>query len=220
MRKQTSTCPPDARVAQLAQGDHGVLATSELLACGLTHAGIHRRARAGRLHRLHHGVYAVGHAAVSRKGRLLAAVKACGAGAVLSHQSAAELWKLAPRCPGPIHVTVPEPRRPRPGPGIAVYRSKAVLDRDVARRSGIPVTTPVRTLRELKRVLPREEWEAAIDRARARGFDVGDVIDSRRPAARSSGSSCGFAAAIASRHRGSTCGLAGTWSISSGRRAG
>jgi predicted transcriptional regulator of viral defense system len=157
MRKQTSTRRPDALAAELARRDHGVLATAELLACGLTHPGIHRRARAGRLHRVHHGVYAVGHTNLSRKGRWLAAVKACGSNVLLSHQSAAELWELLPRCPGPIHITVPAHRRPRPGRGISVHRSKTLPDRDVTRRERIPVTTLLRTLRDLKRALPRDQ---------------------------------------------------------------
>lgn len=164
-------------MARLARGDHGVLTTAELLACGLTHAGIHRRARAGRLHRLHHGVYAVGHAALSREARWLAAVKACGPGAVLSHQCAAELWELSPRCPGPTHVTVPYAKNPRADARISVHRSRTLGASDVTRRNHIPVTTPIRTLRDLKRVLPREQWEAAIDKARARGFRLDDGID-------------------------------------------
>src|SRR3954453_21471501 len=112
MRKSAFTERPEARLARRARGDHGVLTAAELLGCSLTHTGIHRRVRAGRLHRLYHGVYAVGHAALSREGHLLAAVKACGPGAVLSHHSAAELWELARRRGGPIYVTVPYVRNP------------------------------------------------------------------------------------------------------------
>jgi very-short-patch-repair endonuclease len=177
MRKPAFTERCEARLARLAEREHGVLATAELLACGLTHAGIHRRVGAARLHRLYHGVYAVGHAALSREGHLLAAVKACGPGAVLSHHSAAELWELARRRPGPIHVTVPYVKNPRADARIKVHRSRALPDRDVARRGRVPVTTPTRTLRDLKHVLPREEWESAIDRARARGFDTTGVAD-------------------------------------------
>lgn len=177
MRKQAFTWAPDGRVAHLARRDHGVLATAELLACGLTHAGIHRRAAAGRLHRVHRGVYAIGHAALSREARWVAAVKACGPDAVISHQSAAELWELTPRCPGPVHVTVPYARNPNPNAGIAAHRSRTLSPRDTTRRQRIPVTTPARTLRDLRRLLPREQWEAAVDRARARGFPISGVVD-------------------------------------------
>jgi very-short-patch-repair endonuclease len=72
---------------------------------------------------------------------------------------------------------VPVDRHPRSVRGILVHRSKTLEDRDTTRRHRIPITTPSRTLRDLKRVLPREQWEAAVDRARARGFPVANVVD-------------------------------------------
>lgn len=177
MRDKPFIRPPEACVAQLARCDHGVLATPELLACGLTRPGIQRRVEAGRLHRLYQGVYAVGHAALSREGRWLAAVKASGPNAALSHQSAAQLWTLMPRYAGPIHITAPANRNPRGARGLAVHRSRTLTDGETVRRNRILVTTPSRTLRDLKRVLPREQWEAAVDRARGCGFDESDVVD-------------------------------------------
>jgi very-short-patch-repair endonuclease len=177
MRKKGFTDHPDALVARLAQRDHGVVTTSELLACGLTYGRIHRRARTGRLHRLHQGVYAVGHAAVSQAGRWLAAVKACGAGALLSHQSAGLLWGFLTRYAGPIHITVPIVRSPSPTRDVSVHRSRTLKERDITCRDRIPVTTPRRTLQDLKRVLPREEWEAAVDRARNKGYDITGLVD-------------------------------------------
>jgi predicted transcriptional regulator of viral defense system len=81
-------------VAEKAAGEWGVLSVAELRACGLSKDGIARRVRNGRLHRVHLGVYAVGHTGLTMRGRFLAAVKACGEGAVLSHFSAAALWDL------------------------------------------------------------------------------------------------------------------------------
>jgi len=77
---------------------------------------------------------------------------------------------LLTRYTGPIHITVPIARNPSPSRGIAVHRSRTLGDRDTVRRDGIPVTTPARTLIDLKRVLPPGQWEAAVDRARSRGF--------------------------------------------------
>ena len=82
----------DREVAKRAGEEWGVLSTAELLACGLTYPAISRRAARGRLHRLYRGVWAVGHPSPPYEGRMLAAVKACGPTAVLSHWSAAELW--------------------------------------------------------------------------------------------------------------------------------
>ena len=83
---------PDVLVARRAADAWGVLSLDELFACGLSRTEVRVRVRNGRLHPLHRGVYAVGHANVTLEGRFLAAVKACGRGAVLSHHSAASLW--------------------------------------------------------------------------------------------------------------------------------
>src|SRR5690349_7277918 len=94
----------------LVRRQHGVVARWQLAQAGLSAKAIHHRIATGRLHRLHRGVYAVGRREVTRHGELMAAVLACGPGAVLSHRSAAELWGVLPRWPGPIHVSVPAHR--------------------------------------------------------------------------------------------------------------
>src|SRR4051794_1981847 len=85
---------PDVLVAQRAAEEWGVLTIDELRACELNRQAVLVRVRNGRLHRIYRGVFAVGHANLPREGRFLAAVKACGPGAVLSHFSAAALWDL------------------------------------------------------------------------------------------------------------------------------
>ena len=76
----------------------------------------------------------------------MAAVLAAGPGAALSHRSAAELWGLLPGCSSPIHLTVPGNGGRARRKGIAVHRGRA----PTARHRGIPVTTPERTLRDLR----------------------------------------------------------------------
>src|SRR5687768_13869102 len=83
------TTLPDVAVARLAAGQWGVLSVAELRQCGLSDDAILTRVRRGNLHPLHRGVYAVGHRNVTVEGRFLAAVKACGPKAVLSHYCAA-----------------------------------------------------------------------------------------------------------------------------------
>ena len=104
--------------------------------------------RSGWLHPLYRGVYAVGHANPSLEGRFLAAVKACGPGAVLSHYSAATLDGLVKWDDRYPEVTVPgtTARRHR---GIRVHRSSMLEVRDTTRHKGIPTTTPARTLIDL-----------------------------------------------------------------------
>jgi Transcriptional regulator, AbiEi antitoxin len=93
MRQQLAKSRRDAAIARIAANQHGVLSSPQLNACGVDASGIKRRVAAGRLHHVHRGVYAVGHPNLSNEGRWTAAVLAYGDGAVLSHQSAAALWR-------------------------------------------------------------------------------------------------------------------------------
>jgi very-short-patch-repair endonuclease/predicted transcriptional regulator of viral defense system len=137
---------PDVRVAELATEQWGVLSTRELRACGLSLNAIAVRVRNGRLHPLHRGVYATGHASVPLEGRFLAAVKACGPTAVLSHFSAAALYGLV-RWDGRYpEVTTTTARSHR---GIRTHRSSMLEVQDVVSHRGIPITTPARTLVDL-----------------------------------------------------------------------
>ena len=113
---------PDAAVARVAARQHGVVTVAQLLEVGLDKSAISRRVNAGRLHRLHRGVYAVGHRAPSWHGRWMAAVLAYGEGAVLSHHSAAALWKLLNPIQGPIHVSIPTTSGRKPQRGIHLHR--------------------------------------------------------------------------------------------------
>ena len=110
---------------------------------------IRRRAESGRQHRSFRGVYAVGTHMITREGYWMAAVLAIGEGAVLSHQSAAALWKISPTSPPLVHVTVPRPGGRRQRKGIAVHRSTTLTPADITMHRGIPVTSFERTLRDL-----------------------------------------------------------------------
>jgi putative AbiEi antitoxin of type IV toxin-antitoxin system len=91
--------PPgaDALIAQLAERQHGVVARRQLLDLGLGRGAISERLACKRLHRVHRGVYAVGHRVISQRGWWMAAVLASGPDAVLSHRSAAALWGILER---------------------------------------------------------------------------------------------------------------------------
>jgi Transcriptional regulator, AbiEi antitoxin/Protein of unknown function (DUF559) len=144
------TYTPDQRVAQIAADEWGVLSLAELEACGLTRKDVTSRATEGRMHRVHRGVYAIGHAGLTMRGRFLAAVKACGDGAVLSHVSAAALWDLVPYDEArPPDVIALGPRRIA---GIATHRTRHAPP--TIRYDNIPVTTPARTLIDLSSMLP------------------------------------------------------------------
>jgi hypothetical protein len=101
----------------------------------------------------------------------LAAVLTCGQGAVVSHTSAAQLWRLPCRRESRVHVTVP-------GRGGRVARQRIVVHRaglersEVASVDGIPVTSPGRTLVDLADSHPRRALERALDEAAYLGLDL------------------------------------------------
>jgi hypothetical protein len=135
-------------VARLAAQQWGVLSLEELRACGLSRNAVAVRAANGRLHPIHRGVYAVGHANPPLEGRLLAAVKACGPSAVLSHFSAAAILGLVRWDDRYPEVTV-RGGATRAHAALRVHRTGVLDPQDRARHAGIPVTAPARTLLDL-----------------------------------------------------------------------
>jgi len=157
----------DNAVAAVAAEQWGVLSLAELRACGLSGDMVSDRVRNGHLHRLHRGVYAVGHPNVPLNGRFLAAVKACGPTARLSHFSAAALHGILEWDDRFPEVTITG-KGTRTHRGIKVHRT-ARTDR-VMRRQGIPVTTPARTLRDLSPNLKAKALRRATRHARRLGL--------------------------------------------------
>ena len=94
----------------------------------------------------------------------MAAVLACGGQAVLSHRSAAALWRIG-MAGQLVDVTVPTNGGRRRRTGIRIHRAPTLSPADVTRRAGIPVTTPTRTLRDLRRVLSSTKYAAALRQA-------------------------------------------------------
>jgi hypothetical protein len=144
-----------------------------LLEIGFSKSGITRMIGARRLHPLYRGVYAVGHRAVSFRGKLLAAVYACGDGAVLSHYDAAWLWGLWRGTGGRhFHVTVAGTGRRGRGP-IRLHCVRELHPDDVAVVDGIPVTSVARTLLDMADVLSLNPLRRVFEEAeRLRLFDL------------------------------------------------
>lgn len=164
MRRMDAQSGKDSRdraVAVLAGRQHGVVSRAQLTTLGLSRTEISGRLRRSWLHRVHTGVYSVGHLALTRNGRFMAAVLACGEGAALSHFSAAVLWGILEDRGQLIHVTVEGNRVCR---GVVVHRSP--LEGQRVRRAGIVVTTVGRTLTDLADVVrKRRTLERAFDEA-------------------------------------------------------
>lgn len=116
----------DLEIAEIAAKQHGVISSQQLRSSGLSRDTISRRNGAGRLHRVHRGVYAVGNA----------------------------------------------PRRARAAHGRPPSRSRTLTARETTRRMGIPVTTPARTLADLRQVVSQRELRRAIRQADALGLPL------------------------------------------------
>jgi hypothetical protein len=134
----------------LARRQHGVLARYQLLALGLSRHAIKHRIATGRLHPVYRGVYAVGRPQLTRYGRWMAAVLACGPNAALSHGAAGALWGLLAQPRAEIEVSVAATKRHVIG-GIRVHRRASLGTDEITRHRGIPVTRPIVTLVDLAR---------------------------------------------------------------------
>ena len=154
----------DRAVAALASRQHRVVSRAQLLDAGLSARAIERRLEREWLHRQYDGVYSVGTAKLDRRGRWMAAVLACGPGAVLSHRDAAALWGILPSNRSAIDVTAPTRRRRR---GIEVTRRVLPPD-ETTTLDGIPVTTVARTLLDLAAVESESRLERALSEAERR----------------------------------------------------
>jgi predicted transcriptional regulator of viral defense system len=168
----------DQALSVLALEQHGVFTLQQLRELGLTDAAVHKRVAAGRLHRIHHGVYSlVPRELLTREGLYMAAVLACGEGAVLSHRSAARLHGLGNYGNHRIEVTVPS-RSTRTHSGVAVHRSTTLTESDVTVVNGIPTTTIPRTLFDLGEAITARQLERAFDQADAmQALDLNEITD-------------------------------------------
>ena len=154
---------PDRLIAGLAERQHRVVARRQLLAAGVGSGAVRHRVGADRLFVQHPGVYSVGTADPGPLGRLLAAVLACGDGAVLSHRSAAVHWGLLRAERGPVEVTVPGKKTAR-RPGIRVHSTRSLPRAEITTRLRIPCTTVERVLIDLA-ATNRAELERAVEQA-------------------------------------------------------
>ena len=152
----------DRSLSELARRQHGVVSREQLLGRGWSRDEINWRLGTGRLHRIHAGVYAVGHRILTRQGRWLAAVLASGPEALLSHRSAAALWGLRGYSSGAIHITVP--RKSTSTKQIRRHLSLVPED-ERGVEEGIPVTSVHRTIFDLAATVSIDEVAAMIKEA-------------------------------------------------------
>ena len=152
-------------IARVAERQHGHITRAQLLALGLSVEAIKYRVRTGELVRVHAGVYAVGYRRVEPVARAMAAVLACGEGAVLSHESAAALWGLR-RWPDIPEVTTPKHVR---RPNITTHRSRTLERTDLRIQLHVPTTSAGRAIFDIAARLSDKKLTRATQNARHEG---------------------------------------------------
>jgi len=157
----------DRRIAELAERQHGVVTRWQMLEIGLGRSAIESRIGRGHLHRVHQGVYAVGHRSLSRYGKWMAASLSAGPRAALSHRSAAQLWELMPVSLIPTDVTRPTRLHSREG---LRGHCGPLPDDEITVVSGIPVTTVPRTVLDFAGISPRGRTERVLNEIEVRGL--------------------------------------------------
>ena len=162
----------EREVARIAGRQHGVVTRSQLLNAGVSVGEIRGRVDRGLLLRVHQGVYRVGHDAPSLHATYMAAVLACGPGALLCGLAAAHLFRLVKEPPPEPEVLAPKLRRV---PGITTHRTRRPVRRTTC--WGIPTTTIPETLRAISSELAVEDLALAFHEANVRYGTTPDQVD-------------------------------------------
>jgi predicted transcriptional regulator of viral defense system len=164
-------------MADLAERQYAVVALWQLEDLGLNVKVVDKRVAAGRLHRVHRGVYAVGHGLLSHKGHLMAAVLACGPGTVLSHRSAAFLHGILDDSRNRVDVIAPN-RRGRAPAGISAHRDGTLTEADRVVIERIPCTSLARTLLDIAATQSPDTLRYAVTQSEVEEvFDLAEVIE-------------------------------------------
>jgi hypothetical protein len=159
----------ERRIAALATRQHGALSLNQLAGFGLSGRAVRDRVKEGRLHRVHRGAYALGRPDLPPEGHWMAAVLACGEGAVLSHRAAAALYGLFGWSRGTIDVTIPR-RSALSRRGIRIHRCMRLTDADRVEVERIPCTSVSWTLLDLATTAPPHLLKRACNQAERLGI--------------------------------------------------
>lgn len=143
-------------VARIAARQDNVIAREQLVAAGLGRGAIDHRVRLHWMQRIHQGVYLIGAAPPTAVARARAAHMACGVSAVVSHRSAACLYRLLPELGEEVDVTVVG-RNPHRQEGIRIHRAADMAAEDVVTVRWMPVTSIARTICDLAATESRDD---------------------------------------------------------------
>jgi predicted transcriptional regulator of viral defense system len=174
MRPQDRTA--ERQIARIANAAHGVVTRAELLDAGITPAQIKARVGNGALLREHRGVYRVGHRAPSLEATYMAAVLACGPGALLCGWAAAFLFGLVrgSATAPPAEVRTLTERRVD---GVITRRSRRGAPGDGTTLRAIPITTVAATLVDLASSMNADQLARACHEAAVRHRTTPALVD-------------------------------------------
>jgi len=164
----------EAAIAELAERQYGKVTRAQLLALGLGVKAIEYRVANGWLRPDYPAVYSLGHRPRSREATWMAAVLYGGGRAVLSHWSAATLWRMRNGTGPRTHVTTPSKRRSR---RTVTFHCAPLADDEVTMENNIPVTTPARTLLDLAPSLPSPVLARMVAAAPTRGAHLAALLE-------------------------------------------
>ena len=173
----------EQKLARVASTSHGVVTHAQLVSAGLTAKEIRRRVEKGALLREYRGVYRVGHRAPSLEARYLAAVYACGPGALLSGRAAAHLLEILATPPSMPEVTTPTERKQ---PGVKTHRNRSIHPLDAQFWRGVPITSVARTIVDLAATLDSEQLARVVHEAGIRHNTAPNEIELRSSSGRPS----------------------------------
>lgn len=161
----------ESRLHEAASTQDFLITRDQVYDLGGNQHTIDNRVDRGLWLRVHPGVYQVDRRPQNWESKLLAAVLACGPGALASHRAALVLWRLDGLSSAPVELTVPYGSRPLPE-NIVVHRTRRFQLPDETR--GIPVTTVERTLLSCSAQLPAILIGKALDSAIRKGLTTVD----------------------------------------------
>lgn len=155
----------EGRITQLLRTQNAAVTYQQLISAGLTRSAVRARVARGALAAVYRGVYVAGDPALIPLAGESAVLLSLG-DAVLSHRSAAAIWRIAPPDPSTIHVTVVG--HPRPRPGTTLHRVARLHPADIRTRHNLRLTSPARTMIDFAAQATRGEIEAAFGEARGK----------------------------------------------------
>ena len=171
---------------RLAESQAGYFTARQARAAGMDRSTLAHHARpGGRFERIRRGLYRLRHYPSSPHEHIIAAwLSFGGEAAVVSHESALELYELSDVVPDAVHVTLPRRQRgQRPRPGVRVHAlQRPPQPSEIRSLHGLPVTSPERTIVDaLEAGTQPEQVEQAVRQALDRGLTTADRL--RRAAA-------------------------------------